>query len=140
MAVLYQLSYVGAEGNRIAAGWRLSGAVGKPDRPILMRRRLPRAGFVPIYSPRRRSVSRCSSSAHGAAPRALLLCQAARKSLSSPRSPARARRSSSPASRAFAGLRTVWISRYASGSSYVGLALASYRHRTVEGDWLNTRG
>ncbi len=28
MAVLYQLSYVGAEGNRIAAASRLSGAVG----------------------------------------------------------------------------------------------------------------
>jgi hypothetical protein len=30
MEVLYQLSYVGAEGNRIAAALRLSEAVGKP--------------------------------------------------------------------------------------------------------------
>jgi hypothetical protein len=61
MAVLYQLSYVGAEGNRIAAASGLSGAVGKPDRRMLTQRRPPRAGFVPIYSPRRHSVSRCSS-------------------------------------------------------------------------------
>jgi hypothetical protein len=39
MDALYQLSYVGTEGNRIVAAPRLSGAVGKADRSTLTRRR-----------------------------------------------------------------------------------------------------
>ena len=49
MDALYQLSYVGAEGNRIAAASCLSGAVGKVDRHMLTRCSPPRAGSVPIH-------------------------------------------------------------------------------------------
>jgi hypothetical protein len=118
MEVLYQLSYVGAEGIvslqdgpclELSASLTGRGSCGIACRELDLCRSTRRGGATSRDAP---------PLAHDAAPRAPLLCLAARRSSSLPVVSAGAWRSSPSASRALAGSRTVWISRYASGAAY----------------------